>query len=671
MLHSLYLKLAVSNLKKNRRIYFPYILVNGLTIGMYYVLKSIRSMMLKYETVQGSNSDMLLDFCTIVAVMMAFIILFYVNSFVVRQRKKEIGLYCILGMEKRHLSVMMFWEVMITALTGLAGGILSGALLGQLVFLVFLTILHIPSDLQFEIPLDAVGNTCLVFGILYLAIFGYNLLSVMRTNPITFLQGAKEGEKEPKARIIPALLGVVSLAAGYALAIGAQGAYDTLKIFLPAVLLVIAATYLLFLAGSITFLKWMKKRENLYYRPKNFITISGMIYRMKQNAAGLATICILSTAVIVSISTSMSLYLGEEDILKQQFPRDYMASCFIENQGENADALQKAIKNRAEETGVQASDGIGYKQFWMAGIKNQQNQFTITDIELTNSAELYVFVFLTQDDYGKNTGTELGLGPGEAAVYERGAGKTGSTAQSGRLILDDLSWNIKETISDPGIWNQALSLTEAHYMAVILPDLESLQTVQNAYNKRYSDTKAGTTVITYEYYYNIEGTEKEVEAYNANLRDTLAEETDSLLAVNNIHQARADYYTQYGTFLFIGIFLSILFLIAASIIIYYKQITEGIDDRERYQIMKKVGMANSEIRSTIRRQILQVFFLPLIMAALHTAAAFPALVDIMHVMNLLNETIFARCTIAVTAIFAAAYFIIYTITSRTYYHIVQ
>ncbi len=671
MLHSLYLKLAVSNLKKNRRIYFPYILVNGLTIGMYYVLKSIRSMMLKYETVQGSNSDMLLDFCTIVAVMMAFIILFYVNSFVVRQRKKEIGLYCILGMEKRHLSVMMFWEVMITALTGLAGGILSGALLGQLVFLVFLTILHIPSDLQFEIPLDAVGNTCLVFGILYLAIFGYNLLSVMRTNPITFLQGAKEGEKEPKARIIPAILGAVSLAAGYALAIGAQGAYDTLKIFLPAVLLVIAATYLLFLAGSITFLKWMKKRENLYYRPKNFITISGMIYRMKQNAAGLATICILSTAVIVSISTSMSLYLGEEDILKQQFPRDYMASCFIENQGENADALQKAIKNRAEETGVQASDGIGYKQFWMAGIKNQQNQFTITDIELTNSAELYVFVFLTQDDYGKNTGTELGLGPGEAAVYERGAGKTGSTAQSGRLILDDLSWNIKETISDPGIWNQALSLTEAHYMAVILPDLESLQTVQNAYNKRYSDTKAGTTGITYEYYYNIEGTEKEVEAYNANLRDTLAKETDRLLAVNNIHQARADYYTQYGTFLFIGIFLSILFLIAASIIIYYKQITEGIDDRERYQIMKKVGMANNEIRSTIRRQILQVFFLPLIMAALHTAAAFPALVDIMHVMNLLNETLFARCTIAVTAIFAAAYFLIYTITSRTYYHIVQ
>lgn len=671
MLHSLYLKLAVSNLKKNRRIYAPYILVNGLTIGMYYVLKSIRSMMLKYETVQGSNSDMLLDFCTIVAVMMAFIILFYVNSFVVRQRKKEIGLYCILGMEKRHLSVMMFWEVMITALTGLAGGILSGALLGQLVFLVFLTILHIPSDLQFEIPLDAVGNTCLVFGILYLAIFGYNLLFVMGTNPITFLQGAKEGEKEPKARIIPALLGAVSLAAGYALAISAQGAYDTLKIFLPAVLLVIAAAYLLFLAGSITFLKWMKKRENLYYRPKNFITISGMIYRMKQNAAGLATICILSTAVIVSISTSMSLYLGEEDILKQRFPRDYMASCIIENQGENADALQKAIKNRAEETGVQASDGIGYKQFWMAGIKNRQNQFTITDIELTNSAELYVFVFLTQDDYGKNTGTELGLGPGEAAVYERGAGKTSSTAQSGRLILDDLSWNIKETISDPGIWNQARSLTEAHYMAVILPDLESLQTVQNAYNKRYSDTKAGTTMITYEYYYNIEGTEKEIEAYNANLRDTLAEETDRLLAVNNIHQARADYYTQYGTFLFIGIFLSILFLIAASIIIYYKQITEGIDDRERYQIMKKVGMSNNEIRSTIRRQILQVFFLPLIMAALHTAAAFPALVDIMHVMNLLNETLFARCTIAVTAIFAAAYFLIYTITSRTYYHIVQ
>lgn len=251
MLNFLYFKLARSNLKKNRQIYFPYTLANILIVSMYYILKSIRSMMLKYETTQGSSSDMLLNFCTIVAVIMACIILFYVNSFVIRKRKKEIGLYCVLGMEKRHLSMMMLWEVLITALRGLVGGMVAGALLSQLVFLIFLSMLRIPSDLRFEIPLDAVGNTGLIFGILYLIVLIYNITSIVRTNPIEFLQGAKEGEKEPKVRKLPAILGVVLLVTGYIVAIGAQGVYETLKIFLPAVLLVIMSTYLLFLQAAL------------------------------------------------------------------------------------------------------------------------------------------------------------------------------------------------------------------------------------------------------------------------------------------------------------------------------------------------------------------------------------------------------------------------------------
>lgn len=666
MRNSLYFKLARSNLKKNRQIYFPYTLANILIVSMYYILKSIRSMMLKYETTQGSNSDMILNFCTIVAVIMACIILFYVNSFVIRQRKKEIGLYCVLGMEKRHLSTMMFWEVLITALRGLVGGMIAGALLSQLVFLIFLSMLRIPSDLRFEIPLDAVGNTCLTFGILYLIVLIYNILSVVRTNPIEFLQGAKEGEKEPKVRKLPAILGVVLLAAGYTFAIGAQGVYETLKIFLPAVVLVIAATYLLFLAGSIAFLKWMKKREKIYYRPRNFITISGMIYRMKQNAAGLATICILSTAVIVSISTSFSLYLGEEDILEKRFPRDYMSSCILDGQESNGTVLQEAVQKHADRTGVKVTEGFGYKQLWMAGFQEANGTFTLSDGEQADASKLYVFAFLTQDDYSKNTGEKLDLAKGEAAVYEKNKNQVSET-----LTLDQLSWNVRTTVDDPGIWNEALYLSDANFMAVILPDLKSMETVLNAYNERYADTRAGSREITYEYYYNIEGTDAEKDTFFKTLRENLVEDVERLMTVDNIDQARAHYYEQYGTFLFIGIFLSILFLIAASLIIYYKQITEGFDDRERYQIMKKVGMTNDEIRSTIRRQILQVFFLPLLMAAMHTAAAFPALVDIMRALNLINQTIFAQCTIAVTLTFAAIYFIIYTITSRTYYRIVQ
>ena len=266
MHNALYFTLAKSNLKKNRAIYLPYLLANVLIVSMYYILTSIRSMMQTYETTQGSNTDLMLRFCTVVAVIMAFIILFYVNSFVIRQRKKEIGLYCVLGMEKRHLSVMMLWEVVLTSLGGIVGGIVSGALFSQLAFLVFLALLRIPSDLRFEIPLGAVGNTCAVFGVLYLLVLCYNLLSILRTSPISFLQGAKEGEREPKVKKIPAVLGVIFLATGYGLALFADGIYETIKVFLPAVLLVIFATYFLFLAGSIALLKWMKRRERFHYR---------------------------------------------------------------------------------------------------------------------------------------------------------------------------------------------------------------------------------------------------------------------------------------------------------------------------------------------------------------------------------------------------------------------
>lgn len=306
----------------------------------------------------------------------------------------------------------------------------------------------------------------------------------------------------------------------------------------------------------------------------------------------------------------------------------------------------------------------------MAGIREEDGNFTLSEEEMADASNIYIFAFLTQDDYSKNTGTTLDLKPGEAAVFEKTDGDKKRTI-SEKLVLDTLNWKVNSTIEDPGIWNEALYMETAGFVTVVLPDLEALNTVRDMYNKRFSSTTAGSRVITYEYYYNIEGTDADKENFFKTLREAMVEDVDHLMAVDNIDQARADYYEQYGTFLFIGIFLSILFLIAASLIIYYKQITEGFDDRERYQIMKKVGMTNDEIRSTIRRQILQVFFLPLLMAAMHTAAAFPALVDIMRALNLINQTIFAQCTIAVTLTFAAVYFIIYTITSRTYYRIVR
>ncbi len=389
---------------------------------------------------------------------------------------------------------------------------------------------------------------------------------------------------------------------------------------------------------------------------------------MKQNAAGLATICILSTAVIVSVSTSFSLYLGEEDILKLQFPRDYHASCILEKGEEETADLQAGIEHQAKENGVAMRDDFGYKQTLDgAGLAaGEPGEFTLSDGEQISPENLYIFAFLTEDDYNKNTGADLNLGDDEVAVYEK---EEESVGQS--LKLDELSWKVKSKVEDPGVWNQALYLTETHYMAVIVPDMSALQEIRDVYNEKYAGTQTGYRVITYEYYYNIEGTRSQKADFIETLRDTLIQYVEHPMAVGNVELSRTDYYERFGSFLFIGLFLSILFLLAVSLIIYYKQITEGLDDRERFQIMKKVGMTDDEIRSTIRRQILQVFFLPLAMAALHTAASFPALVDLMRAMNLINQEIFVRCTIGVVLTFAVVYFIIYTITSHTYYKKVQ
>ncbi len=312
-------------------------------------------------------------------------------------------------------------------------------------------------------------------------------------------------------------------------------------------------------------------------------------------------------------------------------------------------------------------DDFGYKQLWMAGLAaGEPGEFTLSDGEQISPENLYIFAFLTEDDYNKNTGADLNLGDDEVAVYEK---EEESVGQS--LKLDELSWKVKSKVEDPGVWNQALYLTETHYMAVIVPDMSALQEIRDVYNEKYAGTQTGYRVITYEYYYNIEGTRSQKADFIETLRDTLIQYVEHPMAVGNVELSRTDYYERFGSFLFIGLFLSILFLLAVSLIIYYKQITEGLDDRERFQIMKKVGMTDDEIRSTIRRQILQVFFLPLAMAALHTAASFPALVDLMRAMNLINQEIFVRCTIGVVLAFAVVYFIIYTITSHTYYKKVQ
>ena len=663
MFKIMYLRLAMTNIRQNKTIYFPYMLANALVIAMYYILKSIRSMMQKAGTVKGSDTDMMLGFCAVVAVFMTFLILVYVNSFVLKQRKKEIGLYGILGLEKRHLIAMMFWEVAVTAGKGLFFGIFSGALLSQLVFLLFLKIIHIPSTLEFTVPLDSVLSTCGTFVVIYFILFCYNSISVWKMNPADMMKGAREGEREPKAKIALAVLGVAALAFGYGLALLANGPYETINVFLPAVLLVIAATYLLFLSGSIAFLKWMKKRERIYYKPGNFITISGMIYRMKQNAAGLATICILSTAVIVAISSSMSMYLGEEDNLRIRLPREYKTSYIMDDVTQTPDTLLRSLDKRAHETGVEIVNARGYAQCWLGAVYDD-GKLRLSDEALGKEEDLFLFLALTQDDYNRMMGADLSLEEDETAVFTKGKIQLGD-----KLMLEDRTWEIKKTVENPETWNEVMYLTD-NLVVAVMKDLDIVMEIRDMYNTQYADSTTGYRTVQYEYYFDLKGTSDAKNMFFEGLSDHLVEDVPRLLTVDSIDTARTDYYEQYGSIFFIGIFLSILFVTAVCLIIYYKQITEGYDDRERFHIMQKVGMSREEVKKAIRKQILQVFFLPLILAAIHMAVAFPALCRLLRVMNLVNLDLFAVCTVVTVLVFGCVYFVIYSLTSRTYYRLV-
>lgn len=663
----MYLKLAGSNIRKNSPVYFPYTLANALIIAMFYILLGIRHMTRKAEYLKNSSTDMMLGFCISVAMLMVFVILFYVNSFVMKQRKKEIGLYCILGMEKRHLAAMMFWETALTAAKGLVVGMFSGAVFSQLVFLIFLKIIKIPSRLTFTVPLAPAGWTCLFFCGIYAILLLYNIVSVMRISIVQILQGAKQGEREPKTKTAIAFFGVLLLAAGYGLALSAKGTLDTIKYFLPAALLVIGATYALFMAGTVAALKWMKKREGFYYKPENFIAVSGMVYRMKQNAAGLATICVLSTAVIVTISSCLSLYAGEEDMLKKRFAAGAYETSYLiteEGQEQKPETLFRALQRQADKTGVTLKEGKGYTQAWFGAVWSD-GVLKLSEDSVDNEEKITLLILVSQDDYEKNTGIKLGLKDNEAAVFCKG-----KLSVKDSLDIEGRSWKVRGTIKDPNLWNETMHLTD-NLIAAVMPDEETVLGIRDLYNELYRNDMTGYRYAMYDYFFDVEGSRAEKDAFFADLRETLAEDVEGLMTVDSLDQARESYYEQYGTLLFIGLFLSVVFLTAVCLLVYYKQITEGYDDRERFGIMRKIGMSDKEVRRTIRKQIRQVFFLPLVLAAVHTAAAFPALCRIMRTMGLIHKEIFAVCVCVMIFSFGCIYLVIYGLTSRTYYRLVR
>lgn len=599
------------------------------------------------------------------------IFLFYINSFLIKRRKKELGIYNILGMGKGHLAKMLFIESIITTTVSIIGGILAGILFGKLVYLVLLKILHLKRDIVYMISPVSVGITAAIFGCIFFVIFLYNLVQMKLSNPIELLRGGNAGEREPKTKWLMTIIGSVCLAGGYYISLTTKEPLQAIGQFFVAVLLVVAGTYALFMAGSITLLKLLRKKKSYYYKTRHFTAISGMIYRMKQNAVGLANICILSTMVLVMVSITISLYAGMNDVLVTRFPSEAQ----ITNQGINQNEerqIGELVASITKENHTNPTSQIRFHEGNFTALYNDKTKnFNMTTAQSYGDTNIVEFVMIPLSDYNKTEGKAVKLADNEVLIYHRKNKNKSSIKNEETIHLNNDSYKVAVNLDSMRIAKaDATNSVDGWY--VIVKDTNIIKKYLKAvYGKDDMEDSVEDyhEFMQYVYSFNLDGSRTNRERTEQILQEQLQAKFKSAF-IEGRELSRENFYNFYGGFLFIGIFLGIIFLMATVLIIYYKQISEGYDDRERYQIMQKVGMSKKEVRQSIRSQVLLVFFLPLIMAVIHLAFAFKIITRLLSVLNLTNISLFFMYTVGTVAVFAVIYVIIYSITAREYYKII-
>ena len=637
----IYEKLAVTNLKNNRKTYVPYIFTGVLTVMMFYI-----DALSKGEGITQNTLKICLQYATGVIIVFAVIFLFYTNSFLIKRRKKEIGVYNILGMGKRHIARMMAVETILTAGISILGGLVFGIIFGKLMYLLLLKILHNSVDMQFSVNGTAIVQTVILFAGIFLLTYLYNILQIQLVNPVELLHGGNQGEKEPKSRWLLVIVGVAALGNGYWIALTTEAPLEALLKFFVAVVCVIIGTYALFIAGSIVVLKILQKNKAYYYNPKHFTSVSGMIYRMKQNGAGLANICVLSTMVLVMVSTTVSLYAGMEDILDSRFPRDVSIVC-NEADTNNEETLQRLIKEQCEKAGVKITDRVRYRYGSMNAVLKGNNLEKVEQYYPDN--HFYYVEMITQEEYNRIEKQNVSLKEQEILTYTTN-GKCGKK----QINIAGQNYQVKKELSE--MTSQPKSTAEMYKtLYIVFANAEQIERIESF---SYADK------------FNLKGDDgKQKEALEQIQNEFYEKFPDGTMESRML--SRSSFYELYGGLFFIGIYLGSMFIMATVLIIYYKQISEGYDDRERYQIMQKVGMSKKEVKRSIRSQVLSVFFLPLVVAAIHVAVAFKVMTKILGVLNLTNVSLFAVCTIITIAVFAVFYIIVYSITAKEYYRIVN
>lgn len=675
-----YPRLAWNGIGKNKRLFVPYILATAGTAAVFYILFFLASSNFFDNMRGGSSTKMVLSFGVFVIVAFALLFLFYCNSFLVRRRYKEFGLYSILGMNKHNISRILAWETLFTALLSLLGGVFIGVLLSKLAEMAMLKVLGGTADYTLHISLPAIEYMLLYFGGIFLLIFLNSVVRIRRLSASELVRSENYGEKPAKANPILGGLGVLVLGVAYYLAVSIEQPLQALTVFFIAVLMVIAATYLIFIAGSVVMCRLLQKNKRYYYKPEHFVSVSSMAYRMKRNGAGLASICILATMVLVMISSTSCLYFGGEESLHARYPRDIVTRSVILIGDEYADAeteieaLRSSIS--AAIAGRPVSNVMDYRSFSLDAVVEQghvmTNDSALSEFGLVSASKVASFLFIPLSDYNRAAGAHEILGDGEVLVH---ASRTSIDFDT--LDIDGtVQLTVKRELDEMPLISGSSAASVLPTITVIVPGLDEL-----ALKLADAENPFGGPAFNYTSWNYCFDTPLKDDDYASLYLDVMSALRDKNIedehmgfysySVESLEYNRSDFAGTFGGLFFLGVILSLVFGCAAVLIIYYKQLSEGYEDAGRFEIMQKVGMTKQEIRRSINSQLLTVFFLPLLFAGLHLCFAFPFIRKILYMFSFYNTSFLIWTTVISFLVFALLYALVYKKTSNTYYKIVS
>lgn len=657
-----YAKLAANNLRKNAKSYLPYLLTCIATVAMFYIMVALSMEQRIFNMPGGGTVQFCLYLGRYVIGIFAVIFLFYTHSFLLKNRKKEFGLLNILGMEKKHLAKMMLLETGYTAVISIVLGLLFGLLLYKLIHLGLLKLIGMSAISGFYVSLPAIRITLLLFCAIFVLTLVHSLWQVQLSKPVELLKGGQTGEREPKTKALLAIVGALCLGGGYLISMTTSDPVQVFLLFFVAVVLVILGTYCLFTAGSIALLKGLRKNKRYYYQANHFISVSGMMYRMKQNAVGLANICVLSTMVLVMVSTTTALYIGVEDALDTRYPHTISVTHTADTDEASRAEIDEAVASTLSSQGVAAKRLTQY-EYALVNAMKEESAFTTSTVDSVINTSIYNLCFLSAEDFGRMIGSNIALAPSEVLIY----GNRGDYEYD-TFSLNGIPYSVSIQAGDYPVLNM-----NGGYNADVIPTfyvvVENLETFAQQHTAALSGEKAKEQYST-QYYVGIDldVPDEQCIAVSAALAQALKDQPR--VSVEARAAEKQSFYALFGGLFFLGLFLAILFILATVLILYYKQITEGHEDKERFTIMKNIGLSRKQIKRTVHSQMLMLFFLPLATAFVHIAFAFPMITRMLAMLNLTNVSLFALCTIGAAAVFAAFYAFVYGLTTKVYDRIV-